>query len=184
MAGPAGFIAGRAAAGAWTTVANPDLNGNQAGSWNNFTLRQVIASAQLSASGGTKIRITFKAGSAAAGLTLTKVYIGNHPGTGDAYDMTGPVQLLFGGSASSGAIASNTTKASDGVPFTRIAGRDLIVAMYTASAGVNNYAKRVTLTGYSNYYKSGDDAATADATGYTSYSVDDVIGVHLIELFV
>lgn len=180
-----GSLAGcNVASGAWTTIASPNLNINVSTGVQNFTHRLVIQSAQLSASGGTKIRVTFKGGT--TGLTIAAAYVGNHPGTGDAYDTVAQTQLTFGGSGSSGASGANGTILSDEVNFTRIAGRSLVITWYTTTGASNQVSGRTTLTGYESFYISGDDTTATNTTGYSSWTVDigqAVIGVHLVELF-
>lgn len=178
------MTASHALTGTWTTIVSPNVNTTPGGDpWSGYTVRNVIADALLSASGGTKIRITLKAGT--AGVTVSKVYVGNHPGTGDAYDTTAQTQILFGGSASTGAISANATKLSDEIAFTRTAGRDLVITIYSATVATNGYASLAPTTNYKTYYKNGDDAATANATGYSNYSTSvGIFMVNQIELFV
>lgn len=169
----------------WTVVASATgLTSNDAGAFSGLTLRQTIQSANISASGGTQVRVTFLTNNNG---TLDKAYIGNHPGSGDAYDMDSPVQLLFGGSASA-SLVGNTPKTSDGVNFTRIAGRALVITYYFGGSGYNYKKDTGGSTGWNSYFKNGDDASTANASGYTDYTAAqgnlNALGISQVELLI
>jgi hypothetical protein len=99
--------------------------------------------------------------------------------------MDSPTQVLFGGSASTGAISANATKLSDEIAFTRIAGRDLVIAIYSTTVATDGYASLAPTTNYKTYYKIADDAATANASSYSNYSTSvGIFMVNQVELLI
>jgi len=165
----------------WLPVASAALDTNAAG-LANITFRQRIENAGLSNSGLPKWRVTFMSG-AAEGLNISKAYIAQAADSGDPYDYAGaPTQLLFSGNPNT-TIAAGGTAISDDTTFSFASGKNLIVTFVVANDGSNDSAKyKVTLANWQYYFMAGDDAATVDATGYTT-ATNDAIGVSLIEAF-
>ncbi len=178
-------------AGTWQTAAGPLTGDGDNGGWNGFTIRIVIANAQLSFPVGTsQIRVTFEAGSVGGGegLTISSAYVDNGAGAGDAYDFNGtaagaPYQLLFGGLGST-TLSAGAQSASDGVGFSRVAGRDLVISMHiNGGTGSDTFRSKATQTGWVSYYKVAvSEAATVNATGYSTAG-PAVLGVIKVEAF-
>ena len=161
-----------------TTVATPPNppSTNDAG-WAGYTSREVISSSQLSATGLTSVRVTFKAGT--AGLSLTNAYIGE-AGSANAYSFAStPVQLTFNGGSASAAVASNATITSDPVTFTVQPVQNLVVSSYTA--GTSDYQYSAGSTGWLNYYKHANDATTVSTSGYTLDGSNYDVGISLVQ---
>lgn len=158
----------------WLTAVAATLNAD--GGWSGYTPRNIISSSVISNAGLAYVRVTFKSG-VAGGMVVSNAYIGQKADTGDVYDFKStPVELLFSG-VSGFSIGANTSIVSDSAAFSIPSGKDIIVSLYISSgyARVNN-----SVTGWSNYYSSGNSAGTVNASGYSSlggYSV----GVSLIE---
>jgi hypothetical protein len=109
------------------------------------------------------LRLTL--GYRASDWTFAKIYIGHKAAVGDAYDFeAAPTQVLFSGSA--GGTVSTGGLQSDATTFALDETKDLIVAIYHASS--TNVPRDSASAGYALYYKAGDDAATVDATGYST----------------
>jgi hypothetical protein len=166
---------------AWLTVASASLDSDGAG-LANITFRQRIEAAGLTNAGLEKWRVTLMAGST-EGLNISKAYIGQAADSGDAYDFAGtPTQLLFGGNANI-LIGAGSTTISDEVLFTLTSGKNLIISFFIANDTAHDIAKyKTTLANWQYYFKVGDDAATVNATGYTT-ATNDAIAVSLIEAF-
>jgi hypothetical protein len=160
---------------AWATVASATITTDNTSA--NITTRQLISSAGLS-NLGYLYRVTFKAG--AEGLKIGAAYIGQASDSGDAYDFINtPTQLLFSG-AWNCEIAANGSIVSDQAALVLPAGKNLIISFYTSTDTTKDTTKYVaTLTNWQYYYKSGNDASTVDATGYSTGVA--VNGISLIE---
>jgi hypothetical protein len=167
---------------AWATLVNPTLSGSEAG-FNNNTDRQTFAVATYSGgapSTGTKIRVTFKAGS--IGCMVAAAYVGHAAGLGDAYDFDGSqVQLLF--SASAGFTAgNNATQLSDEINFSFNKTKALVVSFYI-NGGADSVAQATGQgANYTRNYKINDDASTTNTSGYATDS-GFIDFVDLIEVF-
>lgn len=165
----------------WVTGVNPTLNADSAG-WNGYTIRQYFAAAVLSNSGLQIARVTFTASSAQA-LTITNAYIGNGASSGDAYDFEStPVQLTFDSGSASKAISAGQSATSDTVNFSYGSGKNLVVSIYIAGGTSVDDVRTASGLGasYVAYYKVANDAATVDATGYSTGS-GIVYAVDLVE---
>ncbi|RWD17023.1 MAG: hypothetical protein EOS75_03850 [Mesorhizobium sp.] len=164
-----GFGVRRASGGggggsAWLPVAISGLDTDDVG-WNGYTLRQVINSAVMANTGLSKVRVSFNA--ASGGMVIGNAYIGMAAGSGDAYDFAGtPSELLFSG-GSGVTVPSNGTSVSDELTFTILPGGNLVISLqFTGGADTK---RKDPLTGWQSYYKSGADAATVNASGYTTW---------------
>lgn len=163
----------------WLNAYSASLDTDANATTTNYTWRIIFPTALLSNTGNPYVRVTFKASSSEA-LTLDPCYIGQKADSGDAYDFqAAPVQLLFGGNAGF-AIAAGATQVSDSAAFSIPAGKDIIVSFYTSGDASHNGFLRQTVATIASYYKSGSDASTQNATGYSSYGTYN-LSVHLIE---
>lgn len=165
---------------AWLSVASAALDANSA-YLANVTFRQRIESAGLINTGFAKWRVTFMAGST-EGANIGKAYIGQCADSGD-YDFAAtPTQLLFSGNPNV-LIGAGSTTISDEVLFTLASGKNLLISFFVANDISHDIVKyKTTLANWQYYFKAGDDAATVDATGYTT-ATNDAMGVSLIEAF-
>lgn len=175
-----GFNAIGASPGAWQTAWSETLSAETAATGSSLTWVQVVPSSKILVTGGTLIRVRFKAGT--GGYAISKAYIGEGASSGDAYDFaTTPTQLLFNTGSASFSIGASATITSDDTSFSIPAGKNLCVAWeQTASTYAQAYLTTSGYTAGSNY-KSAADAATVDKTGYARYQ--DVQVINLIEVF-
>ena len=158
-----GYRGGGGGGGAWLQTTAWTADGSAIG-WGGLTLRQKIPASAFAS--GSMIRLTLRAGTGAA-CVIGKAYIQQKAASGDAYDFAStPVQLLFSGSAGV-SIAAATELVTDPLSFSVDDSKDHVVSMYITSGDT---ARKSTLSGWSSYYKTGDDAATVNATGYSSSS--------------
>lgn len=151
---------------------------------NGLTMVQRFETAALTMPPGTisQMRFTFQA-AAAEGFTVTNAYVGHAAGSGDAYDFsTTPVQILWGGSGSK-AIAAGTEELSDWVSFSYDKTSPLLIAFYFGGGTSVDAPKFITGLGtnYARYYKTANDAATVNKTGYTGPDSGYLIGINKIE---
>ena len=150
-------------ADAWTAV----FNDTDEATWTNYTMRHVISTSAI-VNTGTHCRVQFTA--PAIGLSLYHAYIGLRAGAGDSYDFAAtPTELLFSGASGFSGLAGGATIFSDDTLFTIDDTTDLVVSFRFQSDG----AKRGTVaanSGVTAFYKNANDAATVNATGYTSNS--------------
>lgn len=158
--GPAG-----GGGGAWATAFDEPSIANYAG-WEGYTMRQILGLPQLLA--GSKLRLTLRSGT--AGCTISNAYIQLRAASGDAYDFsTTPVQILFSGSAGITIPGSSLVVADDIILPIAATTPVLVSFAFPASpashVGGNSPGGGGVIV---NYYKSGADAATVNASGYTS----------------
>ncbi|GAA0623244.1 hypothetical protein [Thalassospira tepidiphila] len=145
-----------------TVIASAAASTNSSGNTGR-TVRQRIAAAAIS-SGGQSVSVTFKA-SSSAGLTIGSAYIGIAAASGDAFDFAStPVQLLFSESGSA-VISAGATATSDFSSLDFEGTDDLIVAFYISAGDIQFGSPSAN---WNAYYKTGDEASTVDATGYTA----------------
>lgn len=148
-----------AGGGAWVTINNQAPSGYETG-WNGFTQRQRFGSALVVA--GTKIRLTAAANTAQVGA----MYVGIGATSGDNYDFAAtPVQVTFSGSGSV-SIGATSQVLSDEIPLTIASGDAILVASYFS--GTSTVMAQAGLTNRNSYYKTGNDASTVDASGYST----------------
>jgi hypothetical protein len=166
------------AGGSLTTVAGPSTLTTQGASFNNFTIRQVIAASAISAS-GSQVVVAFQ-GDGAGTFTCSKAYIGEQAAAGDSYDFAAaPTQLTFGGNAGF-TITGGNIIASDPLTFTLDETKSYVIAWLCPSSSTDDFGRQVTLSGWSGFFKSGDDVTTVNATGYTTS--DNVMGVYSLSV--
>ena len=136
------------------------------GSGNTGNTIRILLTAANIAQNGTSVAISLKAHSS-SGATIDNAYIGQAATSGDAYDFAStPTEILWSGT-SGVTLGAGANTESDFVTFTLDSTKDHIISFYL-SAGDIQYGGAVA--GYSNYYKSGNDASTVNATGYTGPS--------------
>ncbi|TBE54480.1 hypothetical protein U8P68_10945 [Rhizobium ruizarguesonis] len=165
--------AGSSVSLSWQVNASATLTINGTG-FGSTTIRQRIASAQISNAGGTKVRVTLKAGST-GGFTCDAAYIGHKAASGDDYDFEStPTQLTFSGGSASGTAATGASIVTDEINFTVQSGKDLIISVHFTTSGVVSRATSGA-TGWQCYRKSASDAATVNATGYTTIDQADCV---------
>jgi hypothetical protein len=101
---------------------------------------------------------------------IGKCYIGEQATSGDEYDFKNvPTQVLFGGSA--GKIFNADAILSDEVTLALDYSKNIIISLYIVTLSyipIGGVAGIVS--GYKSWYKSGDDASTQNATGYSAWS--------------
>jgi hypothetical protein len=136
-----------------------DVNaGNQSG----YTERLTIPTAMLLANASS---FYIKFGYFDASWIITKAYCGNVAAAGDAYDfLDAPAQILFSTAANCTVGAGGLV--SDLVTYNLDKTKKFMIALYFAAA--SSPPRRSSVETYGMYYKSGDDAATQNASGYTT----------------
>lgn len=154
-----------------------DANSND---WVGYTMRQVIDSTEIAAT-GNKVRVYIEA-DGDQGFDLGNAYVGIKSTSGDAYDFEStPVQLTFGGS-NSVYIPAGARIQSDIVDLTVGASDGLVVSVYCDGAATEDDLRaKSSQSGFYNFQKNANDAATVDANGYSS-SASDIIGVMRVEI--
>jgi hypothetical protein len=170
-----------AAGGVFGTIWSDTLTSSGSG-WNNFTIRNVYEVAGLTAPSGTptQARVTFEANSG-GGFNIAFAYIGHQASSGDAYDFdTTPTQITFDGGSDGKLVGSGSEEVSDAVNFAWDKTSDIVISMYCSGASTDDPAQEVTSANVTEYYKSGNDAATVNASSYTD-DFSDVIGTNKIE---
>lgn len=165
----------------WVNAAGPITGDGNSTDWSGYTIRQVIASGQISNTGETYVRVTFESSSAQA-LTISKAYIGHAAAAGDAYDFeSAPTELKFNTGLSGFAISSATQIVSDQTTFSIQASKNLIVSFYVSGdATRDDIRQKVTQTGWTAYYRLlANDEATVNASAYSTGAA--VLGVMRVE---
>lgn len=147
--------------------------GLDANSKNGLTTRVVfpIANLTLPISAPTRFRVRIPAGSS-EGLTITAAYIGVKAPSGDAYDFAAtPTALTWNGSGTV-VIPSGTSQWSDWVPLAWDLSNGLVISVYCAGGTGSDMTKTNTSAPVNAYFRSANDPATVDATGYTLQSAN------------
>lgn len=123
--------------------------------------------------------MTFQAGSGQ--LELSKVYIGEAAASGDPYDFAAtPTQVFFnGGNAATGLLNASEKIASDTISISVDATKNLVISFYCPTNGIAGTVE--TLANFTAYTKSGDDAATVNASGYST-AARDLYALQKIEI--
>lgn len=137
--------------------------------WNGFTIKQRVERSALTGVPGssTKIRVTLHGGST-EGAAVSALYVGLQSGT-DPYDTAALTQITVGGS-NSFTVPVGSTSVSDIINFTDNGSSALIFSGHFNSTSNDNIMENdVDVTGLANrYFKNASEAATTNATGYTS----------------
>jgi hypothetical protein len=129
------------------------------------TQRIVVAASALSGT-ATRVRVKFLHGG--TDWTVNAAVAGVQASSGDVYDYDPltAVTITQGGNASFTVTAANPW--SDWFDLPVSGSTPLVIVVYVSSSSPGYVAGPIT--GYSRYYKSGNDAATADVTGYSESS--------------
>jgi len=130
--------------------------------WAEYSLRQVIESANISASGG-RVRVTFESG-AAEGASVDNVSIVERSGS-TANGTETPTELLFSGS-SGFSITANTTITSDWLVFDIDETKDYIIIIDFSSNASADAMKTQTTSGISYFKSSSNSYDQQSVTGY------------------
>lgn len=156
--------------------AGPIVIANNPTNWANFTIRQRIDSAAFLIS-GTRIQVRFACDGSGT-FTCSKAYIGEAAAAGDAYDFaSAPTQLTFSGGSAGFTITGSQTIDCDEVNFTLDRTKNYVISFVSPSSATDDFGMAGPGTAnWSLYYKSGDDATTVNATGYTDYSATRDVG--------
>lgn len=135
--------------------------------WGGYTVRQEIPAAQLLSSGTGRIRVEFK-GPTYAESVVGKAYVGSGAATGDSYDFAStPVQLFAAGNAGV-TIAANAIAIFETVaPVVVDPAQRLIISIFFSGTSTLRARQSSLAGGWRGNYKSGDDAATVNASGYS-----------------
>lgn len=151
------------------------------------TIRMVIPGSALSTS-GSNVRFTLKCPDAIGSSTsIAAMYIGEYAGSGDAYDMKSsapaPTQVLVGGSGSFTLPYQGDDVKTDSLAFAIDETKTYVIAMAITGSGAVPRTAAAAVSGAQGYSKSGNDASTANATGYgTSGSAGAVSFIKKIDV--
>lgn len=169
----------------WQAVFSQTLNADKNGYF-TYCQRQLISSSlwSPSVSGGSQIRITFRAASGNP-WNVEEAFIGEKAAAGDAYDFaTTPTRITFSG-ANGFTITAGNALVSDAIPFVLDPTKDYIISWDNDDDGSPGSSMRAlsTLSGATNYLKVTDgDAGTVDASGYSA-DATALFGIEKIEVF-
>lgn len=164
----------------WVTV-DSWTEGINSTPWANYTHRLRVYAARFPDANTTLIRLTYKAHPSGAGAQTTKVYVGLGATSGDEYDFDGaPTEVLFGGS-SGFSISAGSIITSDATALVMDGTRDVLISGQSASTPACAFAGFDNRTNWKCWYKTGADAATENASGYTANLVE-AVGVVKIEV--
>lgn len=160
----------------WVGLEKPSINFDLTGSWTraatstswvNSTMRQLVPVSAIQSGNYVRIFLYNAYTSSSMPLNMSKCYIQEAADVGNAYDfLTTPVPVTFNSGETSVVFDNGGGSAlSDIIPLTITGTRPLIISCYfnsttTLVAG--------SATNWVNYYKPGDDAATVDATAYST----------------
>lgn len=163
----------------WVTVVSQPTLTFQDNSYNGYTTRVKIASAQLSNTGLSNTRVSIYGGTT-EGFKIASAYLGMASSIGNAWDFgSAPTQILFSGGASTTATA-NSFVTSDTITFTVQAGKDLIVAAYCDDASNDNVGgSSISTTGWTYYWK---NAADSSVVAPAAYSNGTTLGAAMVKL--
>ena len=149
-----------------------------------YVMRMLAAGLTLPPAAITRVRYTFKAG-AGNSLKITNCYTGHQASSGDVFDFdTTPVQVTFdGGNTASSVMTSGGSTASDWITFAYNKTDALLCAFYMGTSGQDapGYVSSPG-TNYGDYWKSGNDAATVNKSGYGGGMNDIAIALQKIEV--
>ena len=169
------YVFGGGGGGAYATAVSwaPALTSD---GWSGYTLRIRLQAAYLLA--GSKVRLTVD--STGQPLNMGAMYCQVRNMAGDLYDFeTTPIPVTFGGSGTI-STGSGSVYVSDDIPLVQSATKDLIISAYFNSTTTMRRSNSA-VTGLSYSYKSGNDAATVNATGYTTQT--RAVMVTKVEIF-
>lgn len=170
----------RVAAAIWSSFASWTPASNSSG-WAGYTMRLVVdASLTPNAS---QLRFTLSTFTGFDGFTVRNAYVGIKAASGDAYDFSAtPTQITFNGGSAGCTVGTSGAIVSDPASLSLSSADSLVIAVSLVDAGValSSMAARPSQTGWLGYYKNANDAATVNATGYTSGQIYLVTNVEYL----
>lgn len=116
----------------------------------------------------SKIRLTLS-GHVDEPMQLGSIYIGHRTGA-EAWDAASLVPVTYGNGATAFTVPQGGALVTDWIPFAWDRTSDLIVSFYGNGAGTADKLAAKSDANGMVHYKSGDEAAVADAAGFTSYA--------------
>lgn len=126
----------------------------------------IIPASELSMD-GDQVRLSFTPSSGTA-INFDRVYISEVAATGDAYDSDAATLTKLQFSAADGVTGStDEVITSDWLTYSLDSSKALLVAIDSDVAASNG---SVATTGFAGYYKASHQAATADRSGFTTYT--------------
>lgn len=138
--------------------------------YNGYTRRQVIEASALDAPAftPTEMRITWQASSTGA-LHITAGAVGHKAASGDPYDFSAPPTSLTPLNIAQGEFGGDWFEFA----WDKVSG--LVISAYTnGGAGNDQYRAANGVPGCESYSKSGSDATTVNASGYSAAGGVDV----------
>lgn len=153
----------------WNDIWAPSTARGTSSSWGGYTLRVVIPSALFS-SESNFLRAWFSGASSngSGQFNVVAAFVGLSAGS-PAYAFSAtPVPLLFDTSSSVELLPGTLTKTDPAALF--IDGSASVVLSFYVTMPVGRPFGTNTPAGWGCFYKSGNDAATVGASGYTSYT--------------
>ena len=153
--------------GIWVPSASFAPGGTSSG-WNGYTLRVWIPSSAISQY-GSKCRLTLSS----SGLVIAAAYF-QEAGTDVNFAST-PVQVMFGGAGTYSGAGTTT----DEILVSIASGKSYVASFYFN--GETSINTNTSVTTWSQAYKSGSDAASVTASGYSSSAQASL--VTLLEVF-
>jgi hypothetical protein len=163
----------------WSVSFDETLDSDSSG-FGDYTIRQVVLASDIAIS-GSAVRLRIVA-PATGGMVIGSCYIGHKAAGGDVWDFEStPTQVTFnGGSAGLTLAAGAASVFSDEIAFALDETKDLIVSFYFSSTTTIRRSTVGTTASY--YYKATSDAATVNASGYTSAGSNTHAVFDLIEV--
>jgi hypothetical protein len=157
---------GQGSASTWTTVYTWGGGAADDTGFSGTTFVAVIAFADFSATGGSRIRLTFD-GAATEGFIADAMYLGNGGGT-DAFDFGAtPVQVLMSGGGTITVGAGTSGVVTDDVAFVKDGSNSFVISAHFADSAHDNM--RRASGGGNSWYKPGvSEASTVNKTSYTA----------------
>lgn len=149
--------------------------------WAGYTMRMVVDASILPAA--SKLRLTLQSFAGAGGFTVKNMYVGIKAAAGDAYDFAAtPLQVTFNSGSAGVTVANGDNIVSDPVNLAVSDAQSIVISVAFVDAGtaLSSVATRPTQAGWAGFYKLADDAATVDATGYTTGSIYLVTSVERV----
>lgn len=143
-----------------------NFNSDYTANWANpYTHRHIIDTSAIIKTGSGGVQVTIE-GPSGTTWPLNAMYIGEQSGSGQSF-VTTPVPILFSGAANP-TLTAGQTLTSDTAAFT-VSGLAGIVIAYTFLT-TNSRGATAANAGHHTWYKSGNDAASVTATGYTDFT--------------
>ena len=171
-----------AAGGTWQTTWTNSLTSDTSDFGSGTNIRQYFDASVVTTS-GSKVRITFSAGSA-SNATLTSVYCGHVGGSAPNFDGT-QIRVTFNTGSNSVTIPGGTSKVSDDIIYSLDQTKHFMAAMFlNGGAGTGVLRQNFSTPTSTRFTKATttDESAMTSPAGYGSGAVD--VCVSKIEVFV